>query len=199
MVHGSAPVKSSWYVRGVSSHRVNVLGASGVGKSTLAARLAERLGVPHFDGDDYYHLPTDPPFREQRTPEDRCALLERDLAGLDGWTLSGGVATWTPAPRIRTTLLVFLWLPPAIRLARLERRERERYGARILPGGDMAEDHAAFLAWTRGYEDGTAEGTNTRPLHEEAVRRARCPVLRLEGEIGVVEAVGRVLEVLGVR
>lgn len=187
------------YVRAVASHRVNILGASGTGKSTLAALLAERLGVPHFDGDDYYHLPTDPPFREQRTPEARCALLERDLAGLDAWTLSGGVATWTPAPAIHATLLVFLWLPPAIRLERLERRERERYGARILPGGDMASDHAEFLAWTRGYEDGTAEGTNTRPLHEEALRRASCPVLRLCGAMPSDEALTRVLEALGER
>lgn len=177
-------------------HRVNVLGASGTGKTTLAATLAERLGVPHFDGDDYYHLPTDPPYRAPRSPEDRCALLERDLRGLDAYVVSGGVATWTPAPALRATLVVFLWLPLEVRLERLARRERERFGARILPGGDMADDHAEFMRWTRGYEDGTAEGTNTRPLHEDALRRATCPVLRLEGPIPPSAALTRVLQAL---
>ena len=178
-------------------HRVNVIGASGVGKTTLALALAERLGVPHFDGDDYYHLPTDPPYRTPRTPEDRCALLERDLAGRDAFVVSGGVATWTPTPELRATLLVFLWLPTELRLERLVRRERERFGARLLPGGDMADDHAEFLRWTRGYEDGTAFGTNTRPLHEHAIRRATCPVLRLEGPLSPDDALARVLHALG--
>ncbi len=145
MTRGSASVKAAWYVReamSARSHRVNVIGASGVGKSTLAAGLAARLGVPHFDGDDYYHLPTDPPYRVPRSPEERCALLEADLRGLDAYVVSGGVATWTPTPALRTTLLVFVWLPLEERLARLARRERERFGERLLPGGDMADDHA---------------------------------------------------------
>jgi adenylate kinase family enzyme len=181
----------------VSPVRINVIGASGVGKTTLGRALAERLGVSHFDADAYYHLPTDPPFRKQRTPEDRCALLERDLNAVDSWVLSGGAGTWKPAPALRYTLHVFLWLPSELRIERLLRRERELYANRILPGGDMATDHAAFIAWTRGYDDGTAEGTNTLPCHEELLRSATCPVLRLSGPLTAEEALGRVLVQLG--
>jgi adenylate kinase family enzyme len=181
----------------VSPARINVIGASGVGKTTLGRALAARLDVPHFDADDYYHLPTDPPYREQRSPEDRCALLERDLQPLDRWVLTGGAGTWTPAPALRYTLHVFLWLPLELRLARLLRREQELYRERIEAGGDMADDHAAFVAWTRGYDDGSAEGTNTLAHHEALFARATCPVVRLSGELTIEEAVGRVVTELG--
>ncbi len=161
--------------------RVVVLGASGTGKSTLAEALATHLAIPHFDSDAYYHRPTDPPYREPRPPEERRVLLERDLAPHPSWTLSGGALAWTPRPALEPTLLVFLDLPMELRLERLLARERARFGDRLLPGGDMADDHREFMAWTRGYDDGSAEGTNTRPLHESILRDATCRVLRLVG------------------
>jgi len=173
--------------------RINIIGASGVGKTTLGRALADHLGIPHFDSDAYYHLPTDPPYRVQREPHERCALLERDLGAHVGWILSGGAGTWRPAPALRYTLHVFLWLPCELRIERLRRRERELYGERIAPGGDMAADHAAFMEWTRGYDDGTAEGTNTLACHEELLRAAPCPVVRLSAALPLRASIDLVL------
>lgn len=176
--------------------RVVVLGASGTGKSTLAEALATHLAIPHFDSDAYYHRPTDPPYREPRPPEERRALLERDLAPHPSWTLSGGALAWTPRPALEPTLLVFLDLPMELRLERLLARERARFGDRLLPGGDMADDHREFMAWTRGYDDGSAEGTNTRPLHESILRDATCRVLRLVGPMSRETLIERALSAL---
>lgn len=176
--------------------RVAVLGASGTGKTTLAEALATHLAIPHFDSDAYYHRPTDPPYREPRPPEERRALLERDLAPHPSWTLSGGALAWTPRPALEPTLLVFLDLPMELRLERLLARERARFGDRLLPNGDMADDHREFMAWTRGYDDGSAEGTNTRPLHESILRDATCRVLRLVGPMSRETLIERALSAL---
>ena len=44
--------------------RIHITGASGFGVSTLGGALAARLGCAHLDTDDFYWLPTDPPYRE---------------------------------------------------------------------------------------------------------------------------------------
>jgi shikimate kinase len=117
-----APEAASYRLR--SAVRINILGASGVGKTTLGRALAEQLAVPHIDSDDYFHVQTDPPYKVQRAPEERCALLERDLARFDRWILAGGAAAWMPAPALTYTLHVFMSLSSELRLERLKERER---------------------------------------------------------------------------
>lgn len=180
----------------MSPHRINIIGASGVGKTTLGRALAGRLAIPHFDSDDYYHLPTDPPYQSQRLPEDRCALLEHDLAAVDSWVLAGGAAVWKPTPALDYTLHVFISLPSEQRLQRLRQRERALYGKRVLPGGDMEIAHREFMEWTAGYDDSTSEGTNTLASHEALVRSALCPVLHLAGPMSGEQALATVLQQL---
>jgi adenylate kinase family enzyme len=176
--------------------KINFLGASGTGKSTLAKAVATNLGCPHFDSDDYFHFPTDPPFQKQRSPEERKALLEADLNKFSSWTLSGGAAVWEPPPKLDFSLVVFLYLEPRLRLERLRARELKLYGARILSGGDMEMDHTDFMEWTAGYDSGAAEGTNTLPEHERFLTTAGLPVLRLEGPLTTEEQVRLTLKAL---
>jgi len=61
------------------ARRVHILGASGAGPTTLAQALAARLGCPHYDVDDYFWLPSDPPFQHIRDREARRAMLSADL------------------------------------------------------------------------------------------------------------------------
>jgi shikimate kinase len=153
----------------MNSHRIYIIGASGTGKTTLAKAIAARLSIPHFDSDDYFHYPSDPPFQKQRSPDERANLLLSDLSRHSSWVLSGGAGTWQPAVAFEPTLVVFLYLTPEIRLSRLKLREENLYGSRLLPGGDMEKDHKEFMEWTKGYDDGSAVGTNTLPLHESYI------------------------------
>lgn len=180
---------------GMTAHRIHVIGAAGVGKTTLGRSLAATLGLPHFDMDDYYHLPTDPPFQQQRSPDEFCALVERDVGPVESWVVTGGVGAWRPSPPF--TAVVFLYLPPAVRLERVRKREQARYGARIEAGGDMVSAHEEFMAWAAGYDDSSAKGSNTLAIHEDILRRAACPVFRLVGPVDQEEAVRRVLEHVG--
>jgi adenylate kinase family enzyme len=165
-----------------------------VGKTTLGRALAARLGIAQVDSDDYFHFPTDPPYRRQRTPEDRCALIERDLGAFESWIVTGGVGTWVPAPALHYTLHILMLLPVRTRLERLTQREQSLYGARVLSGGDMEQDHREFMQWTAGYDDSTSEGTNTLGAHEYLLASAACPVLRLPGPMRLEDAVARVLD-----
>ena len=64
--------------------KINVVGTSGVGKSTLARRLAQELSLPYIEMDALYWLP-----EWQGTPDDEFyAKLAAALAA-PGWVLDG--------------------------------------------------------------------------------------------------------------
>ncbi|GJM24197.1 MAG: hypothetical protein DHS20C16_06120 [Phycisphaerae bacterium] len=170
------------------THRVNILGASGCGASTIGRTLAVELSIPHFDCDDYYHSPTDPPFQIQCTPRQRFDAITADLSPSGSWVLSGGVAGWNPYPQLEFTMIVFVTLPTPIRVERLRAREYVRFGDRIRNGGDMHEAHEEFIEWASRYDVGDVEG-KTRERHEAYLAEQTCPVIRIDGAKPIEESV----------
>jgi hypothetical protein len=113
--------------------------------------------------------------------------------------LSGSLCGWGDVFIPRFDLVVFLWLPADIRLARLRARERARYGdAAIAVGGPRHAKAEAFIAWAARYDDGTPV-ERSRALHEGWLAALPCPVLRLDGAASVEANVAAVLRRLGER
>src|ERR1700752_4072597 len=108
--------------------RVHIFGASGSGTSSLASALAAKHGHRHLDTDDFFWLPTDPPFEQPRPREARLALLRSALAESPSWVLSGSLCGWGDPLIPQCDLVVFLVVPTDVRLTRLRAREATRYG-----------------------------------------------------------------------
>ena len=171
--------------------RLHVFGASGSGTTTLGQAVEAAIGLPHFDSDSFFWLPTEPPFTAPRPKPERDAMAFQALSGSDQWVLSGSIVSWSPTVVELVDRAVFLYLPSQVRLARLRARETERYGDRIEPGGDMHEASTAFLAWAERYD---TAGLEQRSLatHEAWMRTLGVPVLDLRGELTVAERVAAV-------
>ena len=175
--------------------RIHVFGASGSGTSTLGRAIAERAGHVLLDTDDFYWLPSDPPYRTAREVPARQALLGADLSRRARWVLSGSLTGWGDPFLPQFDVVAFLEVPTEVRLERLARREARRHGAdRIAPGGDLRARHEDFLAWAAAYETGTREGRN-RAKHEAWIRTLppSLPFLRLDGTRPVDDLVDVVL------
>lgn len=170
------------------THRIHILGASGAGTTTLGRALAEHLTCPHFDTDNYFWLPTDPPFVKKRARIARQQRLMDDLTAHDSWVVSGSLCGWGDAAIPLFELVVFLWIPSEIRMERLRQREHKRYGKRIMPGGDMYEQSQAFLDWAASYDDGDVD-MRSRRLHEQWLSALPCPILLMEGEYTIEERI----------
>ena len=176
--------------------RIHIFGASGAGTTAHGRALAARLGCAHLDTDNYFWLPTDPPFFETRERGERLAMLMGDLQHKE-WVLSGSLCGWGDPCLPLLDLAIFLWIPHDLRMSRLEAREIERYGESVArPNGVWSESSRKFLDWAAQYDSGGLE-IRSRALHEAWMASLPCPVIRLEGDFSVDERVERVVSVLG--
>ena len=167
-------------------HRIHILGAFGSGTTTLGRALAKRLQCPHFDTDDYFWLPTDPPFTHQRERTERQRLLLDDFTAQEHWVVSGSLCGWGDVAIPLFELVVFLTIPHDIRMARLRQRALQRFGERILPGGDMYESSQAFLARAASYDAGGLD-IRSRRLHDQWLSTLPCPIICFEGAYTIEE------------
>ena len=161
---------------------IHITGASGSGTSTLAAALAAELGVAHLEADDYYWLPTSPPFASKRDRSERLSSLVADLQAKKNAVVAGSVVDWGHEVENAFDLIVFLYVDVEVRVERLERRETERFGSA----------NPAFLDWAAQYDQGPPEGRSLAK-HRAWLAARCCPVLELHGNLSVGERVAAVL------
>ncbi len=153
-------------------------GASGSGTTTLARAVADAWSVPHGDADDYFWMPTDPPYVDKRPEAERVALMEQVFLPREAWVLSGSMLGWGDSVVSRCDAVVFLTLDPAERLRRIEARERVRRESAAV----NEEALGAFLTWARGYDEPSFPG-RSRTGHEEWLATLTCPILRLDSSL----------------
>lgn len=174
--------------------RIHIFGAAGSGTTTMAAAIAERFGHQHLDIDRYFWEPTDPPFQKMREIPARQRMLTDALDGAGPrWVLSGSLCGWGDIFIPRFEVAIFLHVPHAVRMARIMRREQQRYGDAIAQGGSMRAHHLEFIAWASKY-DTADESMRSLRLHENWVATLRCRCLRLEGDLSTEERVVSLLD-----
>jgi len=181
----------------MAKKRIHITGAAGAGTTTLGAALAARLGISHFDTDDYYWKPSEPPYQESRDVEGRLDLLRPALATADAWVLSGALEGWGDPLIPLFDLVIFVQVPTEIRLLRLRHREERRFGKEaISPGGSMHPRYRDFLRWAASYDTATAPQRSLK-LHEDWLSHLPCKVLRLGGLQPAERQMNRVLKIVG--
>ena len=174
----------------MAGHRIHIFGASGAGTTTLGRALASALETQHFDTDDFYWYPTDPPFQRKRPVGTRVDLMEKVFLPRRDWVLSGSLDSWSNGVDHRFTLAIYLTLDTETRLARL----RDREGWRLQDPSER-EAMESFLTWAAGYDDGLLPGRN-RARHAAWSRTLDCPVLRMDSNRPVSNLVHEALEML---
>jgi adenylate kinase family enzyme len=162
--------------------RILITGAAGTGTTTLAQALAQELGSAFFDADNYYWLPSDPPFQHKRDPVTRFSLLLHDLRAVDSAVIGGSIMNWGVELEESLEFVVFLTVPAEIRVERLRERELRRFG-RIDP---------AFIEWAAQYEEGRLPGRSLQ-RHESWLALRSCPILRIDGDTSTEDRLARTL------
>ncbi len=156
-----------------------VFGSPGSGTTTLGRAVAAQLGFAHFDLDDYlWRWDTEVPFTRTRPREERIALLMGDLSKHPHFLISGSMDSYNQPFVPLFDLAVLNTAPAAVRAERAHRRELALFGQRILPGGDMFEEHQRFLDNLARYD---SDGSPCLRVHEAWAATLPCLVLRTDG------------------
>ncbi|MEM7188889.1 MAG: hypothetical protein AAF439_04690 [Pseudomonadota bacterium] len=162
--------------------RVMVVGGSGAGKSTFAAALAARLGVPAVHMDTLFWRPG-----WVEAPEEEFLASVQAAAAGDAWVMDGNYSRTWPGRLGRADAVVFLDMPTWLRFWRAVRRTMKNYGkTRADLGTDCPErlDLGFLFGWVVRYrwqgrhkalglmaDDGPAAGL--RRFHLTSPRQVR--------------------------
>lgn len=88
----------------MSKRVIHIFGASGSGTTTLGAAIAREMGWTHLDSDNYFWMPTDPPFTTKRPVEERVTLMQKDIDAAESVVISGSLVDWGDTLKPQFTL-----------------------------------------------------------------------------------------------
>lgn len=176
-------------------YRIHIFGASGAGTTTLAKALSCELGYKFYDTDEFFWVKTDPPFTLKRIQDERLKMMRSVLEDEKGWVLSGSLCGWGDSLVTLFDLAIFLYIPHEIRMTRLEKRERLRYGNSIDAGGIMHENYLTFMDWARQYDQGDIS-IRSKKMHEAWMKNLQCRLIRIEEDSSIEDKVKQIVKSL---
>ncbi len=176
--------------------KLHIFGASGSGVTTLGKHLSLNLNIPYFDSDGYFWEKSNPPFTIRRNPSDRNNLIKAKLNQNEDWIIGGSIINWGENVFPAFDLIVFLWIPAEIRIARLKKRELERYGNIINTDADRSKLYEEFIAWAEDYDNDRGIANRTLKAHEQWLSKRTCPVLEMRGDLTTDERAKLIIDKL---
>ena len=163
---------------------VHIFGGAGSGTSTLGRYISSVNGWFFMDTDDYYWEDAAVPYTVKRDIPDRVRLMTEDIEKHENVVISGALSGWGDVLIPYFTLAVRVETDAAVRIERLRKRERDHFGSRIDPGGDMYDNHREFIEWASQYDEGGLD-IRSRARHDEWQKLLQCPLLEVDGALPV--------------
>lgn len=157
-------------------------GLNGAGKSTLGRALAKKLNFHFMDNEDLYFPKADPHYlyAAPRTREEAEQILIREIRAHENFVFASVKGDYGAPDRPFFQYAVLIDVPKETRMRRVRDRSFQKFGSRMLPGGDLYEQEEAFFRFV----DSRAEDAV-----EEWLKSIGCPILRVDGTKPIEENV----------
>lgn len=159
---------------------IHIYGASGAGTTTLGKAISETFRYQQMDTDDYFWLPTNPPFTTKREIKERISLMEKDIKEHEKVVITGSLCGWGDVLIPFFDFVIRVITPSDIRMQRLKEREFNRFGNRIMEDGDMCVEHQKFLTWASEYDRGD-EQMRSNAMHDKWSLLLSCESVNIDG------------------
>lgn len=164
-----------------------ICGLNGTGKSTLGKALAERLDYYFIDNEDLYFPKTDPAYiyANPRTHEEVGRLLLNEIKVHENFIFASVKGDYGEAVYPFFQYAVLIDVPRDIRIKRVKNRSFQKFGNRMLPGGDLYEQEERFLDLVKSRAENTVE---------KWVQSLYCPIIRIDGTKPIEENINFIIQ-----
>ncbi len=164
-----------------------VCGMNGCGKSTLGRALAEKLGFYFIDIEDLYFPKTDASYEyaSPRTKEECERLLADMIQEHENFVFCAVKGDYGEDVVSRYRYAIFLEVPKEIRLQRVWDRSHQKFGERMLEGGDLYEKERVFLELVSVRDESYAK---------DFAMSLTCPLICIDGTGLIEESISYILK-----
>lgn len=159
-----------------------VCGLNGAGKSTLGKALAEDLGYYFIDNENLYFPKTDInfPYAVQRDRNEVSELLLKEIKAHENFVFTSVKGDYGEEICSFFRYAVLIDVPKEIRMQRVKRRSFEKFGNRMMYGGDLYESENRFFEFVEARDEDTVE---------KWLKTLNCGVIRIDGTKSIEENV----------
>ena len=159
-----------------------VCGLNGSGKSTLGKALAENTGFHFIDNENLYFPKTCPEYMyaSARSEKEVGELLLSEIKEHENFVFASVKGSYGENILSYYQYAVLIEVPKDIRLQRVRNRSYQKFGSRMLKGGDLYEREETFFDFV-----------NSRPENDVEIwiQSLNCPVIRVDGTKPIKENV----------
>ena len=132
-----------------------ICGLNGCGKSTLGRQLADQLGYRFIDNEDLYFPKDDPSYLYSgpRSEEEVIRHLEELIEQDRRFVFAAVKGNYGDKLSAFLDHVILIEVPKEIRSRRVRERSYQKFGNRVLPGGDLYETEQNWYALTDSRPD----------------------------------------------
>ena len=147
------------------------------------------MGYEYIDNEDLFFPKADPlyMFSNPRSEEEVIRLLEERIRENNRFIFAAVRGNYGDKLIASLDYIVLIELPKQIRSQRVRDRSYQKFGDRILPGGDLYDKESKWFSLTDSRPDDYVTGW---------LETVDCPVIRIDGTLPVEENVDYLVFVL---
>lgn len=170
---------------------IQICGLNGCGKSTLGRALACELGFHFIDNENLYFSRShaDEPYTNPRSQEDVEKLLMEEVHEHTDFVFAAVKGDYGKEIIPLYNYVVMIEVPKKIRLQRVRNRSFQKFGDRMLMGGDLHKQEEAFFYMVESRQDDYV-GNYLQML--------KCPIIRVDGIKTVEENVKYIIKQISI-
>lgn len=164
-----------------------VCGLNGSGKSTLGKALAEKIGFHFIDNEALFFPQTDAKYlySAPRSREEADIIFDNEIKSHDNFVFAAVKGNYGKEILPIYHYAILIEVPKNIRMQRIKERSLQKFGSRMMVGGDLYEHEQAFF-----------DMVNARDEHyvEDWVQTLYCPIIRVNGTRAIHDNLAFILE-----